>query len=793
MKFLKITILFLFTVTVADLSAQVDIIDTLTATELVNDFLLGEGVEAVPGSITFNGTQGDSVYIQIGLYRGADDLIEFDEGVVMATWDVNNSNSTGSDFITNSISNDPDLMALSNQNINDAAILEFDFTVISDSVKFNYVFASLEYDGFTCSQYNDAFGFFLSGPGLSGPFTDNAVNIARVPNSDPPLPVAINTINSGVPDDDSSFCINANPNWLEDVQYYIENTGTPPDEVIYPGMTVTLQAEEAVLCNEVYHIKLAIGDAVDFGVDSGVFLEAGSFSAIGEIVGSFSPVFASDSTDVTQEGYDSLAVGGCTNPIIELNRPACACYESIEFSFSEEGDAVLGVDFETVGEFPPVGFDVEGVESVQIEIATINELETDTLNVIFVVDYVTCQGFVGQTVIEIPIAPAPEIELSTEDITLVCPTDSVAISVSADNGLLPYVYDWEDIGEPGEFTDFGQFIETDIPGEDEGFVRQYIVRVRDKCDFKESTDTLLLTNNIPPPLQSSINLFEDPVCPNEPVDLEVSVQDGSPPYLFDWEDSANNSYEDQPFSSIVVEDINPVAIAFVDSLEVLSIITDQCGTIDTSRVTINYPEYDSLSVSFTPLFDNCPETAVQLESIVEGGAGDFTYTWSIDGESTFTDGFGPSTANTFINAGVDFNTFSLLVQDRCNRAGHDMFLGLSEDGSLLTTGFDTHEQTIPYIKLDPLPNIITPNGDNLNEVFVVPGINAFENASVLIYDRWGKLIYENNSYDAGTGEATVSQGFSADGFSDGTYFYIVNIDSGECVTQGNLEVVRGSE
>ena len=74
----------------------------------------------------------------------------------------------------------------------DAVILEFDFTPVGDSVKFKYVFSSEEYPTFTCSNFNDVFAFFISGPGISG-----TKNIALVPGTN--IPVAINSINSGSP------------------------------------------------------------------------------------------------------------------------------------------------------------------------------------------------------------------------------------------------------------------------------------------------------------------------------------------------------------------------------------------------------------------------------------------------------------------------------------------------------------------------------------------------------------------------------------------------------------------
>jgi gliding motility-associated-like protein len=321
--------------------------------------------------------------------------------------------------------------------------------------------------------------------------------------------------------------------------------------------------------------------------------------------------------------------------------------------------------------------------------------------------------------------------------------------------------------------------------------QQFAVLVTDQCEFVFVNDTVTVTNSVAPPLEVSIDPFADPTCPNEPVSLQVSVLNGSPEYAYSWSDSRGSAYPG--LDNIVTSDINIASIAFTPILDVLLSVTDECGTTVRDSVMINYPIYDSLAVTFGPLVDNCPDGPVELDAETTGGAGDLTYLWGVsEGESTFTSGFGANTKTTFIDAESGFNTFTLLVRDRCNTLGQDMII-ISDGGELLFTGLDTAEIRLPYINLDRLPNIITPNGDGQNEVFVVPGINAFEDASVLIYDRWGKLIYENSSYDAGTGEATVSQGFSADGFSDGTYLYIVNIDGGECVTQGNLQVVRGNE
>jgi len=779
MKFLKLSLLTVFTLLIVDLSAQVEVIDTLTVEELVNDYLLGEGVDAT--NITFNGEPADLITVAVQLFQGNSEVVDFTEGIIMASGGAGGVlQGGGGGAPENPIQDDPDLVDISGQNINDAAIIEFDFVVSSDSVKFNYVFASNEYPGFTCTGFNDAFGFFLSGPGISGPYLNNAANIALIPNSD--VAVAINTVNGGTPTGAGTVenCENANPNWVEDSQYFINNENAAAGDITIPGMTMTFQAEAAVQCGEEYHIKLAIGDALDTALDSYVFLEAGSFSAFGEIFAEFSPVF-NEGGDVDQEGYDSLVVAGCTSPEIELIRPSGATFSTIEFVL--QGDATEGVDYIVDGDLPQNFPD--GEDTVTFSIQTINPSITDTLFFELLIIYETCAGVEDTTFLEIPIAPPPQITTATNAVDVVCPTDSLVIEVTADGGILPYSYDWLDQGGDED----GDAILVGLPEDEEDF----IVEVTDRCNFVFVNDTVTVTNSVPPPLEASIDPFADPTCPNEPVDLEGTVLNGNPPYNYVWTDSRGNTYGG--FDNITVSDINTVSITFTPTVDVDFMVIDSCGTTVMDSIVINYPIYDSLAVTFGPLIDNCPDGPVELEAETTGGAGDLTYNWAIpEGESTFTSGFTPDTRTTYIDAGSGFNTFTVLVRDRCNRLGQDMIIVTEGGGTELQfTGLDTYEVSIPYINLDPLPNIITPNGDGQNEVFVIPGIDAFEDASMLIYDRWGKLIYENNSYDAGTGEATTSQGFSADGFNDGTYFYIVNIDSGECVTQGNLEVVGGSE
>jgi len=74
-----------------------------------------------------------------------------------------------------------------------------------------------------------------------------------------------------------------------------------------------------------------------------------------------------------------------------------------------------------------------------------------------------------------------------------------------------------------------------------------------------------------------------------------------------------------------------------------------------------------------------------------------------------------------------------------------------------------------------IPNVITPNNDGKNDNFVT----GFKNASLDIYNRYGKLIFNSNNYQNDWGN----------GITSGTYYFVLTIPTGnEC--KGWLTVVE---
>jgi hypothetical protein len=235
--------------------------DTLTIQNVVTS-LLGQGV-AISNVVLTGANTG------AGVFSGGAGIIGFESGIVLSSGSVNDASGPNDSDSTTTVRDDPgdaDLEALSGQPTNDATVVEFDFIPSGNQVSFRYVFGSEEYNEFVASQFNDSFGFFITGPdGIKR-------NWALVPGTD--QAVTINTINNGVP-----FGVGepSNP------QFYRNNDPNDPAATINieaDGLTVVLTFTAPVEAGKPHHMKLAIADAGDSSLDSWVFIQSGSFHAV---------------------------------------------------------------------------------------------------------------------------------------------------------------------------------------------------------------------------------------------------------------------------------------------------------------------------------------------------------------------------------------------------------------------------------------------------------------------------------------------------------------------------------
>lgn len=579
LKMIRKTLILLLLLSPIVSSAQLVVDNTVTADDAVQNILLGGGVEIT--NITFSGDDN-----QIGSFNSENSNIGLNSGVVLATGDigvaVGPNDDSGSGLGGGNFGvNDPDLDLLSTFNTNDAAVLEFDFVPNGDSLVFRYVFSSEEYNEYVCGSVNDAFGFFLSGPGINGPFSDNAINLAIIPGTD--IPVTINTVNNGTVGANGilSQCEQVSPDWDQNAAFYIDNANNPdPNSTQFDGLTVVLTAASSVICGETYHIKIAIADAGDTVFDSAVFLEADSFTSPGSIsvdVPNAPPNFPTNSI-----------LEGCFEGILTIARPNLEVPDEIQIIL--EGTAENGVDYEelaTTYTFP------EGELQLTIPVISIaDDIDEDTETIIISYDYVNACGDVALVTQTLNIVNYTDPSLDLADPLFLCNGESTNVNATPENGFAPFTYTWS-TGDSNATNN--------INSGDAGMVS---VNVIDFC-FSEVADSFLVV--VPEPL---VVVDSMQICISAPSLLLASG--GSPEYEYiisTWLDI--NQLE--PTDSTIFTNTNG-SFAFNEPALYYVEIEDECGV--TGTVPINVVGCDTrIPNVFTPGDGNDLNNSFVIEGI----------------------------------------------------------------------------------------------------------------------------------------------------------------------------------
>ena len=151
----------------------------------INNNLLGGGVYIF--NAKYNNTTSPINYQNIGTFQanGFGGLM-MDHGIIMTTGNISvapgPNSQTGASSAIDGYYSDPEMAPIATASVTSCATLDFDFVCLSSYVSFNYTFASEEYPEYVCSNFNDVFAFFLTGP---DPETGEEVtrNIAIIPGT----------------------------------------------------------------------------------------------------------------------------------------------------------------------------------------------------------------------------------------------------------------------------------------------------------------------------------------------------------------------------------------------------------------------------------------------------------------------------------------------------------------------------------------------------------------------------------------------------------------------------------
>lgn len=249
--------------------AQVLEVDgSYSAAELVMDFFDGACVDVL--TVEYFGADGQKAYFEYA----PDHLGGVHAGILLATGDAGvavgpNDQDGASQGYGNNTPDSVLAMLSGNSGVFDRALLHLMLRPYTDTLGFKYVFASEEYCEYVGSNFNDAFGFFIQGPGISGPFPGNVANIAQV---DTGVYVTINNVNHLAY---SNLYINNTPS-TSTLCDQNPSTSNAVFEIQFDGFTTALQAGTAVMSDSIYEVWIVVADIGDGIFDSGIFLSVES-------------------------------------------------------------------------------------------------------------------------------------------------------------------------------------------------------------------------------------------------------------------------------------------------------------------------------------------------------------------------------------------------------------------------------------------------------------------------------------------------------------------------------------
>lgn len=605
--------------------AQLVVDNTITVDNLVQNYLLGQGVTAT--NITFNGQPGNQVFAQIAAFDGVNCNVGMANGVVFCSGDAtgpigpndSGGNTEGGGDVN---ANDPDLETIISSEVNDASVLEFDFLATGDSIKFNYVFGSDEYLEFVGS-FNDVFGFFLSGPGINGPYTNNAINIALIPGTN--TPVSINNVNDV---SNSQFYVNNGDG-------YTAPMNTDPSYIQYDGFTVVLTARAAVQCGQTYHIKLAVADAAGGGgfdtvLDSGVLLEEGSFTSTGQVIPHLttSTVSANDTTmfegcgvvdfnfirlgDTSMVDTVALVIGGTATAGIDYSPtiPTQIIYQA--------GDTMMTLPM-------TVPLDADGLETLTITI---------TQNVI-------CSGTQVVNTYTFYIDQYPQLAVAPVDVPGSCGQQYVLDPhVSGGTGL--YDINWSTGATTPTIT------------VSPGVTTTYYFTVSDTCGISPVSDSIVVTMPVYAPVDITVSPADPIPCLGHDDISVLSAAGGNGVYTYHWTLGGANAGNTATIN----------VPAAVPEVYYVATVTDGCGASDVDSVLVGQAPLDPIHITTMDRQVICQGDTTTLSVMaVTGGNGVYTYQWTNNLNQTL------STADT-LQIGVSADAgYVIHVADQCGYEG----------------------------------------------------------------------------------------------------------------------------
>ena len=748
-----------------------------TPQQLIEDILINSNcIENVNVTNVVGGDFGGTE-LSYGYFDAISSSFPFQSGIVLSTGKLNNvpgPNTTLSDDDASGWIGDNDLETILNEsNTLNATLIEFEFTAVASQISFRYIFASEEYqegNPNTC-QYSDLFGFLIR-PVSSTNYT----NIALVPNTQ--TPVKVTTVHPEIP----NGCSAQN-------EAYFGSWNGPSSPINFNGQTTILTATANVVPNEVYHVKLVIADEQNYRYDSAVFLEAGSFQL---------------STDLGPDLLISNNSAICGNDSYMLN---AAQSGNNTYKWFKDGNELFG---ETN--------------------ATYVVVDAGTYNVEVTLDN-SCVSF-GEVAIE--YSPNPlvqdsvlvECDLDQDGITLYNLFEAEQELINNDQNLILtnfYLSEDDAITNINEIQNPTSFLNTSP------FQTVFARLENQNGCYSIAQLQLQIAQNV-------VVISDAEACDGDVVDgiSEFDLNEITASFLSQIPNDAQVDYYES--ESDAFNEINRLNSPYTNTTPYTQTLfakiksNNQCYAISNVNLNVLFTPLLSDDESVIYCLNSYPETIRLYGGVLNDLPNNYYYEWLFNGNST--------TVNTSFNDVNETGTYTVVVThpNGCSTSRtitllpsniatiENIILEEASPNNTVTvqvSGEGDYEFTLDHIKgfyqkeniftnvlpgfhtvyvrdhngcgiteqlisVLGFPKYFTPNGDGFNDTWKVYGVstNFNKDIKVLIFDRFGKLVLEQNNLTPGWNGTFNGYALPSD-----DYWFLITFDDGRTY-RGHFALVR---
>ncbi len=287
-----------------------------------------------------------------------------------------------------------------------------------------------------------------------------------------------------------------------------------------------------------------------------------------------------------------------------------------------------------------------------------------------------------------------------------------------------------------------------------------------------------------------------PVCINQ-IDNIYTVQSGNSAYA--WNIFGGGIITSGTNSNTIMVTWNvsgnqTVSVSYIDpngcnsTTTNYTVLVNNCNadlsvikTVDNAHPLIGH------SVVFTIVATNngpYDATGVIVSDLLQTG---YTYVSSVASVGTYIPSTGIWTIGNLNNGASETLIMTVLVNSSGTYVNTATIIGSQPD--------DNSMNDVSVVEPSPtdffIPEGYSPNGDGVNDMFVIRGIDFYTDNSIVIFNRWGNKVFEASPYqNTWNGKSTMGLRIGGDELPVGTYFYLLDLGDGSDIIKGTIYLNR---